>query len=211
MVKSILSKVSGVVKSFLPFYLFTFLLLLSCSEETAEDNEFENWTARNEAFLTDVANDSLQKSGWMRIQKYSLGDIKSDNPCDYVYVKVVEQGKGEGCPAFTDSVRVAYQGRLIPSANYPQGMFFDKGTSTGGVFSLATASTTRMKVSGVVDGFATALQQMHIGDYWRVYIPSDLGYGESGNGSAVPGGSILIFDLILVDYSPSGTVMKPWW
>jgi len=197
-------------------YLFVMTMglcgLSSCSEETAEDNEFENWTARNDAFLAGVANDSLQKSGWKRIQKYSLGDsIKSDNPRDYVYVKVVEQGKGEGCPSFTDSVRVAYQGRLIPTVSYPQGMFFDKGTSTGGVFSLATASTTRMKVSGVVDGFATALQQMHIGDYWRVYIPSDLGYGDSGSGTAVPGGSVLIFDLILVDYSPLGTVMKPWW
>jgi FKBP-type peptidyl-prolyl cis-trans isomerase FklB len=52
---------------------------------------------------------------------------------------------------------------------------------------------------------------MHIGDYWRVYVPSDLGYGDSGSGTAVPGGSVLIFDLILVDYSPLGTVMKPWW
>ena len=197
-------------------YLFVMTMglcgLSSCSEETAEDNEFENWTARNDAFLAAVVNDSLQKTGWKRIQKYSLGDsFKSDNPRDYVYVKVVEQGTGKGCPAFSDSVRVAYQGRLIPTVSYPQGMFFDKGTSTGGVFSLATASTTRMKVSGVVDGFATALQQMHIGDYWRVYIPSDLGYGDSGSGTAVPGGSVLIFDLILVDYSPLGTVMKPWW
>ena len=197
-------------------YLFAMMMglsgLSSCSEETVEDNEFENWPARNEAFLTAVVNDSLKKSDWMRFQKYSLGDsIKSDNPRDYVYVKIVEKGDGEGCPAYTDSVRVAYQGRLIPSVSYPQGMFFDKGTSTGGVFSLTTASTTRMKVSGLVDGFATALQQMHIGDYWRVYIPSDLGYGTSGSGSAVPGSSILIFDIILVDYSPMGTVMKPWW
>ena len=197
-------------------YLFVMTMglcgLSSCSEETAEDNEFENWTARNDAFLADVVNDSLQKTGWMRIQKYSLGDsIKSDNPRDYVYVKVVEQGKGKGCPAFTDSVRVAYQGRLIPSASYPQGKFFDKGTSNGGTFSLATASTTRMKLSGTVNGFATALQQMHIGDYWRIYVPSDLGYGDSGSGTAVPGGSLLVFDLVLVDYSPLGTVMKPWW
>ena len=63
----------------------------------------------------------------------------------------------------------------------------------------------------MVDGFSTALQAMHIGDYWRVYIPSDLGYGSAGSGSNVPGNSLLIFDLILIDYSPVGTAMKPWY
>ena len=202
-------------------YLFAmtmgFCCLSSCSEETAEDNEFENWSSRNEVFLASVVNDSLQKEGWMRVQKYALSDsVKSDQISDYVYVcridsNLVANAQQKGCPAFTDSVRVAYQGRLIPSVNYPQGKFFDRGTSYGSTFSLKTASTTRMKVSGgLVDGFATALQKMHVGDYWRVYIPSDLGYGDSGNGDAVPGGSVLVFDLILVDYSPSGQTMRPW-
>ena len=45
-------------------YLFVMTMglcgLSSCSEETAEDNEFENWTERNDAFLAAVVNDSLQ-------------------------------------------------------------------------------------------------------------------------------------------------------
>ena len=61
----------------------------------------------------------------------------------------------------------------------------------------------------MVDGFATALQRMHVGDYWRVYIPSELAYGESGN-SSVPGYSLLIFDLILIDYTSAGTALNPW-
>ena len=209
MVKSILSKVTGTVKSFLPFYLFAFLLLLSCSEETAEDEEFANWASRNDVFLASLVNDSLKQEGWSRIKKYSLDKSIEGSASDYIYVKEMKKGTGEGCPAFTDSVRVVYQGHLIPSASYPQGKVFDPGTVYG-KFSLETSSTTRFKVSNVVDGFSTALQSMHIGDYWRVYVPSDLGYGASGNGSAVPGNSLLIFDLLLIDYSPAGTVMKPW-
>ena len=60
-------------------------------------------------------------------------------------------------------------------------------------------------------GFTTALQQMHVGDYWRIYIPSDMGYGASGSGTTIPGYSVLVFDLVLVDYSPVGQALDPWW
>ena len=205
----------------LPFCLFSLLpLFVSCSEETAEDEEFANWEARNDVYLASLVNDSLKQEGWTRIKKYSLNNKIEGEAYDYVYIHVmdsnlidksrVDSKKWKVCPAFTDSVRVAYQGRLIPSASYPQGKIFDPGTVYG-KFSLETSSTTRFKIANMVDGFSTALQAMHIGDYWRVYIPSDLGYGSAGSGSNVPGNSLLIFDLILIDYSPVGTAMKPWY
>jgi FKBP-type peptidyl-prolyl cis-trans isomerase FklB len=67
-----------------------------------------------------------------------------------------------------------------------------------------------MKVANTIDGFSTALQHMSVGDYWRVYIPWELGYGTSGSGSTIPGYSVLVFDLALIDTSPAGQVMKPW-
>ena len=99
--------------------------------------------------------------------------------------------------AYTDSVRVIYQGRLIPSASYPQGKVFDPGTVYG-KFSMETSSTTRFKVANMVDGFATALQRMHVGDYWRVYIPSELAYGSKGAGDKILPNSTLIFDVELI-------------
>ena len=83
------------------------------------------------------------------------------------------------------------------------------GTVTG-TFSIATAATARQLVSNLVDGYATALQHMHRGDYWRVYIPSDLGYGASGSGTSVPGYSTLIFDLLLVEYCSAGETLPAW-
>ena len=50
---------------------------------------------------------------------------------EYIYVKVIEDGDPSGSrPAFTDSARVTYQGRLIPSKTYPEGKVFD-GTVYG--------------------------------------------------------------------------------
>ena len=52
---------------------------------------------------------------------------------------------------------------------------------------------------------------MKIGDRWEVYIPYDLGYGESdykasSSSTTIPGGSTLIFDVTLVGYHPGETV-----
>ncbi|MFA7065782.1 MAG: FKBP-type peptidyl-prolyl cis-trans isomerase, partial [Dysgonamonadaceae bacterium] len=54
------------------------------------------------------------------------------------------------------------------------------------------------RVSGVVDGFSTALQHMKEGDKWEVWIPWQLGYGERGQ-SPIPGYTTLVFEIELVE------------
>ena len=182
----------------------------SCSKEETEAGEFDNWQARNEVYFASLA-DSLRQapSQWQRIAKYSLASGIEGAATDYIYAKVISKGDGGDTPNFTDSVRVIYQGRLIPSATFPEGYVFD--TTVGGDFSIRTASTAKMLVSTTVEGYATALQYMHRGDHWRIFIPSDLGYGESGTSSgSVPAYSTLIFDVMLIDFSPAGTAMPTW-
>jgi len=186
---------------------------VSCSEEEAEATEWENWQQRNEAYFASLADSLNANPGqWQRILNYSLSAATVHDNDKYIYVKKIEEGDGTESPAFTDSVRVIYRGRLIPSASYPEGRVFD-GTVYG-QFSKATGYTSRQLVSNSIDGFATALQHMHRGDYWRVYIPSELGYGEDDQKSngvvAIPGNSVIIFDVILVDFSPAGEVMPRW-
>ena len=191
--------------------LFT---LTACSEEEAEAGEWDNWEQRNDAFFASLA-DSLRAnpSQWVHVKNFSLDPDQDGQPTDYVYAKVVEPGDGAGSPAYTDSVRVIYQGRLIPSATYPQGYVFDAG-SVYGDFSPKTSATRKMLVSAMTDGFATALQRMHRGERWRLYVPSDLAYGDDGlkeSGAVViPGHSVLIFDLMLIDFSAAGETMLPW-
>jgi FKBP-type peptidyl-prolyl cis-trans isomerase FklB len=192
-------------------YLFAMTIglvgLSSCSEEASEEEEYANWKERNEQFLASLVNDSLKQQNWQRIKLFSLDPTTEGAASDYIYVKKISYGNGTETPIYTDSVRVVYQGRIIPSKSYPKGFVFD-GTVFG-EYSVKTAYTTRQLVSNTILGYATALQNMHKGDYWRVYIPSELGYGTSGY-STIPGYSVLVFDLTLLDFSPVGETMKPW-
>lgn len=186
---------------------------VSCSEEEAEASEYDNWQARNEVYFATLA-DSLRgnPSQWQHIKSYAFDDAAEVSSTDYIYAKVIEKGAGTECPAFTDSVRVIYMGRLIPSATWPEGKVFS--TTVKDNFSAATAYTTKGVVSNFVEGFTTALQHMHCGDHWRIFIPCELGYGDTAqenNGVVtIPAYSVLIFDLQLVDFRPAGEKMPLW-
>lgn len=89
-------------------------------------------------------------------------------------------------PAVTDSstVTVHYTGRLL------NGRIFDSSEQRG--------EPAQFKVGGLITGWKEALKKMKKGDKWRVFIASDLAYGDRGN-NAIPGGSGLIFDIHLID------------
>lgn len=54
-----------------------------------------------------------------------------------------------------------------------------------------------IRLSDLIDGWKIALQQMHIGDQWEIYIPSELGYGKFSQ-PGIPGNSTLIFEIELL-------------
>ena len=57
----------------------------------------------------------------------------------------------------------------------------------------------QIPVSGVIAGWVQALQLMPVGSKWKLFIPSDLGYGDRGAGGSIPGGATLIFDIELLE------------
>lgn len=190
-------------------YLVTFLCAVftttSCKESDDSVEEFPNWKATNEAAFRSIYGQAVEKAAagdasWKVIRQWSMPaepDIFPLDPEDHIVVQVLESGTGSGCPIFTQSVKCHYQGRLLPSTSYKDGLVFDQ--SYYDTFNEATSAPATLQVNGVVDGFSTALQNMHIGDYWRVYIPYQLGYKEAGQGS-IPGYSTLVFDIRLVSY-----------
>ena len=181
------------VKGFLPFYLFT-LLLLSCSSETEKEDEYANWQERNEAALQSWASNTSMK----KILTYTKDQNIMGKSSDYIYVEVLETGSGTESPIYNDTCRVAYRGRLIPSETYTDGYRFDE--TYIGDFDWRTCSTADFSVDyQLCDGFVTAIQNMHVGDRWRVHFSYTLGYGVSTLGS-IPGYSNLIFDIALVDF-----------
>ena len=202
----------------LPFYicLLTAVLCLSCSENKDGEDEYANWTERNDLYFASL-QDSLQANPaqWRRIKSIYLDQNSEGKATDYVYVKVIESAPATDNPQaadsvlHTDSVRIMYQGRTIPTASYPQGYVFD-GTVYGD-YASPTNATAKLRVASCVDGMATVLQHMTRGDHWRIYIPSELGYGEQNMGnSGIPPHSVLIFELTLVDFCRAGESLPVW-
>ena len=156
-------------------------------------NEYANWEQRNNEMIEQwAANSSLRK-----IKSYAKDPNVTGKNYDYIYVEVLEQGNGTESPLFTDTARVAYRGRTISTPSYPEGIVFDE--SYLGDFSWRTAGMRDFCCASVVEGFTTAVINMHIGDRWRVYIPYQLGYGTSSS-SLMEAYSNLIFDIALQDF-----------
>ena len=179
----------------LALILFPFAgIVSSCSDDNSEDeDEYANWQTRNDAVVSQWSSDaSLRK-----IKCFTKDQTTGGTSNDYIYVEVLEEGSETESPLFTDSVWVAYRGRLIPTTQHPEGYVFDQSYSDD--FSWRTADMSQFCVNALVSGFSTALMQMHRGDRWRVRIPYHLGYGSSSK-TYIPGYSNLIFDIALLDF-----------
>lgn len=199
--------------SFMAFCLSSFIFLLgSCSESDNTVEEFPDWKNTNVNYWDKLYAETQAKitagdASWKAFKSYSIEDSLQSPNTDYIIVNVLTAGKGSGCPIYSDSVRVRYTGQLLPSTSYPQGYVFDTTNKNGATD--ATAGVADMKMSDLTAGFATALQRMHIGDQWDVYIPWTLAYGESGS-SSIPGYSVLKFKIQLLAYARAGASLPPF-
>ncbi len=98
--------------------------------------------------------------------------------------EVITEGKGAK-PKATDRVKCHYEGQLI------NGQVFDSSVKRG--------EPAVFGVNQVIPGWVEALQLMPVGSKWKLYIPSDLAYGEKGVGEAIAPNSTLIFEVELLD------------
>lgn len=198
----------------LPLFVAALALSLSaCSESDNTVEEYPNWENKNATYWDSLYTATQTKvnngdTSWKIIKSFSIEDtLKSSPKTDYIIVNVQTAGKGSGCPIYTDSVRVRYTGRLLPSTSYPSGYIFDTTNYNNAADSISGVAD--FKVSGLTSGFATALQHMHIGDIWEVYIPWTLGYGTEAS-SSIPAYSVLKFRIQLVAYARAGSKLPKW-
>jgi len=103
---------------------------------------------------------------------------------DGLQYEIITKGTGS-IPKATDTVQANYIGTLI------NGEEFDNSYKRG--------TPLTIPVSGVIRGWTEALELMPVGSKWKLFVPSDLGYGDRGAGSAIPGGSALIFEIELLN------------
>lgn len=171
----------------------------SCSEEDNTVDEFENWQSRNETYFSQVystAQSEIAKGSthWKIIRSYAKPNSVSVDEKEFIVVEVLNNGKGTESPLFTDTVSIHYQGCLIPTTTFTSGYKFD--SSWSGDYNPEAMTPYNGTAGSFIVGFTTALQNMHAGDRWKVYIPSALGYGSSAQ-SSIPAYSVLVFDLTL--------------
>lgn len=98
--------------------------------------------------------------------------------------KVLETGSGAVTPAKSQICSCHYEGELA------NGKVFDSSYKRGQPLDLAPDQ--------VIKGWTEAMTRMKEGDKWKLYIPSELGYGSSGAGRDIPGGANLIFTMEMV-------------
>ena len=101
--------------------------------------------------------------------------------------RVITQGAGTS-PKAGDTVTVNYRGTFI------DGSEFDSSYKRG--------EPATFQVDGVIKGWTEALQSMKEGGKWRIFVPSELAYGERGLGR-IPPNSTLIFEVELISVQPS--------
>ena len=96
---------------------------------------------------------------------------------------VLQAGTGATHPNATDRVKVHYHGTLI------DGTVFDSSVDRGEPISFG--------LNQVIAGWTEGLQLMVEGEKTRLFIPSELAYGNRSAGKIKPG-STLIFDVELL-------------
>ena len=70
-------------------------------------------------------------------------------------------------------------------------------TIDGKQFDCSGGTPLACRLSDLIDGWIIALQRMHVGDKWEIYIPSEMGYGKFSQ-PGIPAGSTLVFEIELV-------------
>lgn len=107
--------------------------------------------------------------------------------------QTIKAGEGPS-PTPSDVALVGYKGMLI------DGTVFDENPNAP------------FPVGQVVPGFSEALQKMQVGGEYKIWIPSELGYGPDDQTNpqtgevAIPGGSVLIFDVNLIDFKSQAEI-----
>jgi FKBP-type peptidyl-prolyl cis-trans isomerase len=118
---------------------------------------------------------------------------------------ITKEGSGLQ-PKETDTVKVNYKGTLI------DGTEFDSSYKRG--------EPATFPLNGVIKGWTEGLQLLKVGGQAKLFIPSDLAYGERGAGPQIGPHSTLIFEVELLEIvkekpdagapqAPTGDVKAP--
>lgn len=167
------------------------ILFASCDKTETFDDQ---WKLNNEAQFARIAGNTTEYTR-----------INSESTAGFIMYKEIESGDGDRSPYFNEQVRIRYTGWY--KRDWSRSDDEDTYTDNNGnivynkvVFDSTERNTTlTLRVNQFVDGFATALQHMKVGDKWEIWIPWQLGYGATASSSGtIPAYTTLVFEVELV-------------
>ncbi len=134
-------------------------------------------------FIAKVSEENKKKSeAFLQANKQKQDVVTLSSGLQY---KVLDEGKKESPrPTLLDNVKIHYRGTFI------DGRVFDSSYQRG--------KPALFPVNRVIPGWSEALQLMHVGDRWEIYVPSYLAYGENGLGMEIGPNTALIFEVELL-------------
>jgi FKBP-type peptidyl-prolyl cis-trans isomerase len=151
--------------------------LLMEQEEAIElvQTAFENAMMKQAAELRVKEEDFLAKN--------ALNEGVITTPSGLQYTVLV---KGDGpIPSPDDTVRVHYEGALTDGTVFDSSFHLEKGEE--------------IPLDMVIPGWAEGIQLMNVGSKYKIFIPSNLAYGERGAGQIIPPYSTLVFTIELLE------------
>jgi len=167
----------------------TDLVNLAIQDKMKGDNTLLNEQQCNQVVMNYIEKAKAEKAAaakklgeaFLAENKTKPGVVTTASGLQYLILK---EGTGPK-PAVTDKVKCDYEGKLI------DGTIFDSSIKSGKPLEFA--------VNGVIKGWTEALQLMNTGSKWRLFIPSELAYGDQQMGPDIKPGSTLIFEVELIE------------
>ena len=191
----------------LPSLLFVVAVLVAataCSK--SEDDSAERWRTANDAAFAAVKRDA------------AYTELKSPGNEGSIYYKELKKGTGTKPILFTSAVSLYARGWFV--ADYPDNKYIRRGAvfqswlEADGVPFTTLVSSVGVPPKGfsaytLTKGVRVALQYMHEGDRWEVWVPYTLGLGEdegsvfrsvmpSATATRIPAYSTLVFEIEVV-------------
>ena len=133
---------------------------------------------------TTVHGGGTNEEGLQYLKENSQKDgvVTLDSGLQY---RVLQKGSGIYHPSVSSPCLCHYQGTLITGETFDSS--YDRG------------SPTTFAPNQVIKGWTEAMQLMVEGDKWELTIPSELAYGDTGSPPKIPGGSVLVFVMEILE------------
>lgn len=125
---------------------------------------------------------AAEQKAWLAENAKKDGVTVTESGLQY---RILSESGQNDKPHATDIVQVHYRGSLT------DGVEFDSSYNYG--------EPAEFPLNEVIAGWTEGVQLMSVGDIYEFTIPSELGYGARGAGGEIPGYSVLIFEVELLD------------